>query len=87
MDELAARQGGAGPWPDLDDIDVCLLARGLACDARRVDRYEDLLEALDSLLPTLAGRGTPLVLDVSTVACHRSPGPATATASPASAPA
>lgn len=86
MDELAARQGGAGPWPDLDDIDVCLLARGLACDARRVDRYEDLLEALDSLLPTLAGRGTPLVLDVSTVACRR-PSPATATASRASAPA
>ena len=87
MDQLAARQGGAGPWPDLDDIDVCLLARGLACDARRVDRYEDLLEALDSLLPTLAGRRTPLVLDVSTVACHRSPSAATATVPGASAPA
>ena len=39
------------------------LAR-LGCDARRVSEHADLLAALDEVLPGLAGRTAPLLLEV-----------------------
>jgi benzoylformate decarboxylase len=65
MDRLAERTGQAGPWPALDDVDVCALARAQGVEAVRVDALEDLLARLDEILPGLAGRTTPLVLEVA----------------------
>ena len=62
MDRLA---GGRGPWPSFDDVDVAGLARALACPAVSVDGYDDVVAAFDEVVPGLATREDPLVLDVS----------------------
>ena len=62
MDRLAADRG---PWPSFHDVDVAGLARAFACPARSVDAYDDLVVALDEVVPDLATREDPLVLDVS----------------------
>jgi benzoylformate decarboxylase len=41
------------------------LAEALGCPARRVDTWDALEEALDDVVPGLAGRETPLVLEVT----------------------
>jgi benzoylformate decarboxylase len=63
MDRLAERQGAAGPWPSFD-VDVCALANGLGCPARRVEEHADLLSALDEIVPGLESRAEPLALEV-----------------------
>jgi benzoylformate decarboxylase len=68
MDRLAEAQGGKPPWPAFEDISVAGLAEALGCPARRVEQYEDLIGVLDEVIPTLADRDTPLVLDVSVAA-------------------
>jgi thiamine pyrophosphate-dependent acetolactate synthase large subunit-like protein len=62
MDRLA---GGRGPWPSFDDVDVAGLARALACPAVSLDAYDDVVAAFDEVVPGLATREHPLVLDVS----------------------
>ncbi|GAA4939592.1 benzoylformate decarboxylase [Nonomuraea thailandensis] len=65
MDGLADRHGGGkGPWPPFDEVDMGALARSLGCPAQRIETYADLTGALDEVLPTLAARETPLLLDV-----------------------
>ena len=64
MDRLAEMQGESAPWPGFGAIDVSGMARALGCDARRVDEHGELLAALDEVLPGLAGRTTPLLLEV-----------------------
>jgi benzoylformate decarboxylase len=61
MDQLA---GGRGPWPGFEQVDVGGLARSLGCPARRIDTADELAAALDEVVPGLAGRREPLVLDV-----------------------
>ena len=63
MDRLAERQGGAAPWPPID-VDVAAIARGLGCPARRTSGYEELVEILDDVVPGLAERREPLLLEV-----------------------
>jgi benzoylformate decarboxylase len=63
MDRLAERQGREPPWPSFD-VDVAALARAFGCAARRISTHEDLLQALDEIVPTLASRAEPFVLDV-----------------------
>jgi benzoylformate decarboxylase len=63
MDRLAEQQGGAGPWPSFD-VSIAALAGGLDCPARRIAEHADLLATLDELLPGLAGRTEPFVLEV-----------------------
>jgi benzoylformate decarboxylase len=65
MDRLAERTGQTGPWPSLDDVDVCALARAQGVEAVRVETHDDLLAQLDSVLPSLADRRSPLVLEVA----------------------
>jgi benzoylformate decarboxylase len=65
MDRLAERTGEAGPWPAFEDVDVAALAEGLGCPAVRVEDHAALLHVLDDVLPGLAGRDQPLVLDVA----------------------
>jgi benzoylformate decarboxylase len=64
MDRLAERHGEAAPWPAFEDIRLAAVAEGLGCAARRIERHEDLLAVLDEVVPGLAQRATPLVLDV-----------------------
>jgi benzoylformate decarboxylase len=65
MDRLAERNGGTGPWPVIDNVDITAMARALGCDAVRVETHADLLERLDAALATLAGRELPLLLEVA----------------------
>ena len=65
MDRLAERQGGAAPWPGFAEVDVAAVARGFGCPARNVTRHDELVEALDEVVPTLAAREEPLLLDVA----------------------
>ena len=64
MDRLAERQGAAGPWPSFE-VDMSALAHGLGCPARRVMAHADLTSALDEVVPELASRAEPLVLEVA----------------------
>ncbi|MDG4797886.1 thiamine pyrophosphate-dependent enzyme [Micromonospora sp. WMMD1082] len=64
MDRLADRAGGKAPWPAFDDVRVHDLARALGCPARRITDHADLLAVLDEVVPTLADRTEPLLLDV-----------------------
>ncbi|WP_043621184.1 thiamine pyrophosphate-dependent enzyme [Nonomuraea candida] len=65
MDRLADRHGGgAAPWPPFTEVDLAALARSLGCPAVRVESTGDLAAALDEVMPTLATRESPLLLNV-----------------------
>ena len=64
MDRLAERRGLEAPWPRFDEIDIAALARGFGCPGRRIQTYDELVSALDEVLPTLASRSEPLLLDI-----------------------
>jgi benzoylformate decarboxylase len=68
MDQLARRAGGKGPWPAFEDINIAALSQSLNCPARRVATYPQLLEILDEVVPTLARRSQPLLVDISVAA-------------------
>ena len=63
MDRLAEQHGGTAPWPGFG-VDVAGLARAFGCPARTVAGHGELLEALDEVVPGLAGRDEPLLLEV-----------------------
>jgi benzoylformate decarboxylase len=65
MNRLAERQGLGGPWPGFDEVDVAGLARALGCPARRIATHDELVAALDEVVPTLPTREEPLLLDVA----------------------
>jgi thiamine pyrophosphate-dependent acetolactate synthase large subunit-like protein len=65
MDGLAASHGRPGAWPSFENVDVSGLARAFGCPALRVETYDELLQALDDIVPGLAGRSEPLVLEVA----------------------
>ena len=63
MDRLAEMQGGTAPWPGFR-VDVSGLARAFGCPARTVRDHDELLQAVDELVPGLADRDEPLLLEV-----------------------
>jgi benzoylformate decarboxylase len=63
MDRLAEQAGGTAPWPGFT-VDVAGLARAFGCPARTVRGHAELLETLDEVLPGLADRDEPLLLEV-----------------------
>ena len=65
MDRLAERQGALGPWPGFEEVDVAAIARGFGCPARSVLTFEELTAAMDEVVPRLASREEPLLLDVA----------------------
>jgi benzoylformate decarboxylase len=65
MDQLAAHTGQPAPWPAFDTIDIAAIARALGCEAIRIEDHSDLLARLDEILPALAQRDAPLVLEVA----------------------
>jgi benzoylformate decarboxylase len=56
--------GGTAPWPPFDEVSMHRIAEGFGCPAQRVLTYADLIGVLDEVLPTLADRQEPLVLEV-----------------------
>jgi benzoylformate decarboxylase len=65
MDGLAERAGGRGPWPSFKQVDILAIAGALGCPARRIETHEELLAALDDVIPGLADRQEPLLLEVA----------------------
>ena len=63
MDRLAEQHGGTPPWPGFA-VDVAAVARAFGCPARRITEHGELLATLDEVVPALAGRDEPLLLDV-----------------------
>src|SRR3954447_13726274 len=64
MDRLAERSGDPGPWPKVDSVDIGAMARAQGCESVRVTEHAELLERFDALLPSLAERRTPLLLEI-----------------------
>jgi benzoylformate decarboxylase len=64
MDQLAEAAGGKPPWPRFEDVDVAGLSTALGCPAVRIVDLDHLVETLDEVVPSLARRREPLLLDV-----------------------
>jgi benzoylformate decarboxylase len=64
MDQLAELHGAPGAWPALDPLDLAGVAAGFGCASERIATHDDLIRALDAVLPSLRERTTPLLLDV-----------------------
>jgi benzoylformate decarboxylase len=62
MDRLAEMSGKSGPWPAFD-LDISALARTFGCEARRIERHDELLSTLDEVVPSLGERTEPLLLE------------------------
>jgi benzoylformate decarboxylase len=65
MDRLAEMQGDAGPWPHLTGIDIAGIARAFGCRAERISTPDELERTFDEVVPGLAGRDEPLLLEVA----------------------
>ena len=65
MDALAGEHGGAGAWPRFGAIDIAGIARCLGCPSARVETHEELIGTLDEVIPGLASRRQPLVVEVA----------------------
>jgi thiamine pyrophosphate-dependent acetolactate synthase large subunit-like protein len=63
MDKLARDAGGPAAWPAFD-VDITGIAGNLRCPARRIERFDELIAAFDEVLPGLAERREPLVLEI-----------------------
>jgi benzoylformate decarboxylase len=64
MDLLVEKEGGSPAWPRFPEIEVSALARAFGCPARRIVSAAELEETFDEVVPTLADRDEPLLLDV-----------------------
>lgn len=65
MDGLASSHGGRGPWPAFGGIDIAGIAGNLGCPAKRVATYDELHATLGEVLPGLAARAEPLLVEVA----------------------
>ncbi|HKP18610.1 MAG TPA: thiamine pyrophosphate-dependent enzyme [Gaiellaceae bacterium] len=67
MDRLAEKHSGTTgpfPWPSFGDVELATIARGFASPAHRITTHDELVAQLDDVVPTLAHRDQPLLLDV-----------------------
>jgi benzoylformate decarboxylase len=64
MDLLAEQFGGEAPWPSFRDVDVATIAEGFGCPVRRISDHDELLRALDDVIPNAAGRREPILLAI-----------------------
>jgi benzoylformate decarboxylase len=66
MDHLASTNTGTpGPWPDFEGIDIAAMARAFGCPATRIETHDQLVEQLDEVVPSLAARDQPLLLEMA----------------------
>jgi benzoylformate decarboxylase len=63
MDRLVERTGKDGPWPSFT-VDIAAMARAQGCPAIRIEDHDELVRTLDEVIPSLAQRQEPLVLEV-----------------------
>ena len=63
MDRLVEKTGQDGPWPSFT-VDIAAMARAQGCPAIRIEAHDELLRTLDEVVPTLASRDEPLLLEV-----------------------
>jgi benzoylformate decarboxylase len=69
MDHLASINTDApGPWPDFEGIDIAAMARALGCPAARIETHDELVAQLDTVIPNLAARDEPLLLEMTIAA-------------------
>jgi benzoylformate decarboxylase len=64
MDAQARARGGSAPWPGFPGIDFVGIAKALGCDAVRISDHETLIATLDGVLPALAARENPILVEV-----------------------
>jgi benzoylformate decarboxylase len=64
MDRLIEKEDGSPLWPRLPEIDFAGLARAFGCSARRIAGPDELEQAFDKVVPGLADREEPLLLEV-----------------------
>jgi benzoylformate decarboxylase len=64
MDRLAERHERDAPWPSFQ-VDIAGMARAQGCEADRISEQDRLLRTLDEVIPHLASRRKPLLLDVA----------------------
>jgi benzoylformate decarboxylase len=64
MDGLARDHGLPASWPSFESIDFVSIARGLGCDALRISSHDELVRGLDELLPGVAARSEPLLVEM-----------------------
>jgi benzoylformate decarboxylase len=55
-------------WPSFEGIDIAGIARDLGCPAVRISRHDELLATLEEVLPGLAERREPLLVEVAVAA-------------------
>lgn len=65
MDALARERGSEPAWPAFGAVDIAGIARGLGCPSRRVGTHEELIDTLDEVMPSLAERAEPLLVEVA----------------------
>jgi benzoylformate decarboxylase len=65
MDGLARQHNAPSAWPAFGSIDIAGIARCLGCRAVNVDTHTALLETFDEVLPGLAHRREPLLVEVA----------------------
>jgi benzoylformate decarboxylase len=65
MDSLARARSAPSPWPAFGSIDIAGMARCLGCPSINVETHEQLLDTFDSVLPDLATRREPLLVEVA----------------------
>jgi benzoylformate decarboxylase len=63
MDRLVDMAGKSGPWPAFD-LDIAAIARDFGCEAKRIETHDDLIATLDEVVPSLAERTEPLLLEM-----------------------
>jgi benzoylformate decarboxylase len=65
MDNLARAAHAPAAWPAFGSIDIAGIARCLGCPAVNVETHEELIDVFDEVLPELAGRREPLLVEVA----------------------
>jgi benzoylformate decarboxylase len=65
MDGLARANNAPAAWPAFGSIDIAGFARCLGCPSINVDTHERLLATFDEVLPDLASRREPLLVEVA----------------------
>ena len=65
MDGLARAAGAPAAWPAFGSIDIAGMARCLGCPAINIATHEHLLETFDEVLPDLAARREPLLIEIA----------------------
>ncbi|MEO6944068.1 MAG: thiamine pyrophosphate-dependent enzyme [Lacisediminihabitans sp.] len=64
MNRLAEQRGGTPAWPSFGTLSVSTIARGFGMESRVIESPDDLITTLDEVIPTLADRTVPLLLEV-----------------------